>query len=370
VYGALQTYSEDRIKQIIRELEQREYLTATPDKYAVLKVRGRAQDLLDGRDSLLLRWAKEDEKAAARTRKARKSDVLNHRGLELFEALKRLRMELARAESVPPYVVFSDKTLIEMCVCLPFDKGEMLEVSGVGERKYERYGDAFLSAIREFSQGRKEKTYFGEQGAAKAIMELSGNRSAGKPANRRAADRQIVVGEVFDKGFLDGDPSDYGALDNGVSDRESEDKIFSDRDSTYMEMAYERTSDQEADVQSAARKKKIKVQKQSFMLSSIRAAEFRPTDVCLATELAEELNRLADLQTVKKLSGAEILRYAVAQGWVQEVYQEGQWRKLVTEAGDKAGFFLGKRVSQHGTEYEVVYPLSCTHLGGHETLMN
>ena len=91
------------------------------------------------------------------------------------------------------------------------------------------------------------------------------------------------------------------------------------------------------------------------MISSIRAAEFRPTDVCLATDLAEELNRLADLQTVQKLSGAEIFRYAAAQGWVQEVYQEGRWRKLVTESGDKAGFFLGKRVSQHGTEYEVVY---------------
>ena len=158
----------------------------------------------------------------------------------------------------------------------------MLQVAGVGERKYENYGETFLAEIRKFTRGRKEKTYFGEMGAAEAVMGLAGNGSYGKPATR-------------------------------------------------------------------------KVQKQPFMITSIRAAEFRPTDVCLATELAVELNQLADLQTVQKLSGAEILRYAIAQGWVQEVYQEGQWRKLVTEAGDNTGFFLGKRVSQHGTEYEVVF---------------
>ncbi|MDE6675363.1 MAG: HRDC domain-containing protein, partial [Acetatifactor sp.] len=210
-YGALQDFSEDRIKQIIRELERREYLMATPDKYAILKVCGRAQDLLEDRDSLVLRWAKEEQGITAKTRKARKSDVLNHRGLELFEALKKLRMELAKAESVPPYVVFSDKTLIEMCVCLPFDKGEMLEVSGVGERKYERYGEAFQAAIREFTQGRKEKTYFGELEAAKAVMELAGNRSAGKAASRKAANRQIEFREVFDKELSDGD-SVYGEM--------------------------------------------------------------------------------------------------------------------------------------------------------------
>jgi len=104
-----------------------------------------------------------------------------------------------------------------------------------------------------------------------------------------------------------------------------------------------------------ARKKKIKVQKQPFTVTSMRAAQFRPTDMCLATELAAELNRLADLQTVEKLSGAEIMRYAVSQDWVREVYREGRWGQSVTESGDREGFFLGTRVSQRGTQYEVVY---------------
>ena len=163
-YGVLQALSEDRIKRIIRELEEREYLESTPDKYAVLKVCARAQDLLEGSDSLILRFAREEEGAAARTRKARKSDVLNSRGLELFDVLKKLRMELAREGGVPPYMVFNDKTLTDMCIRLPFDKGEMLQVAGVGEKKYERYGQPFLEAVREFTRGRKEKTSFGEQG--------------------------------------------------------------------------------------------------------------------------------------------------------------------------------------------------------------
>ena len=111
-----------------------------------------------------MRFAREEEGAAARTRKARKSDVLNSRGLELFDVLKKLRMELAREGGVPPYMVFSDKTLTDMCIRLPFDKGEMLQVAGVGERKYENYGPAFLEVVREFTRGRKEKTFFGEQG--------------------------------------------------------------------------------------------------------------------------------------------------------------------------------------------------------------
>lgn len=319
-FGVLREWSEDQIKQIIRELEQREYLTTTPDKYAILKVGSRAQDLLDGSDTLMLRFAHQEQEKAEKAGKARKSDVLNHRGLELFEVLKRLRTELAREGSIPPYMVFSDKTLTEMCVCLPFDRGEMLQVAGVGERKYENYGEVFLKAIRDFTRGRKEKTYFGERTAVQAAR-----RPAGKSAGNRSVNGQ--EGSRFA-----GQPAEGESADG--------------------EKAEDRTLDTAAVAPGGAGSKK---RKQPFRLTAMRAAEFRPTDVCLATELAVELNRLADLQTVQKLSGAEILRYATAQGWVREVFQEGQWRKLVTESGDGAGFFLDKRVSQRGTQYQAVY---------------
>ncbi len=66
----------------------------------------------------------------------------------LFEKLRALRTEIAREEKVPPYIVFSDKTLTHMCMVRPSTKEEMLRVTGVGEFKFGKYGERFLECIR------------------------------------------------------------------------------------------------------------------------------------------------------------------------------------------------------------------------------
>ncbi|WP_333805249.1 DNA helicase RecQ [Sulfurospirillum sp.] len=71
--------------------------------------------------------------------------------LSTFEQLRALRLEIAKENGIPPYVVFSDKTLKEMAEKLPQDKEAMLEVSGVGEVKFERYGEAFLTLCAKLS---------------------------------------------------------------------------------------------------------------------------------------------------------------------------------------------------------------------------
>ena len=58
----------------------------------------------------------------------------------LFQKLSTLRLEIAREEKITPYMVFSDKTLIHMCILKPGSEEEMLIVSGVGRRKYVKYG--------------------------------------------------------------------------------------------------------------------------------------------------------------------------------------------------------------------------------------
>ena len=65
-------------------------------------------------------------------------------------------MAIAREEGVPPYLVFSDKTLVEMCIKLPADRKEMLRVSGVGENKAKKYGQRFADKILEFTGGQRE----------------------------------------------------------------------------------------------------------------------------------------------------------------------------------------------------------------------
>ena len=71
-------------------------------------------------------------------------------GDELFDRLKALRKRLAEQAMVPPFVVFGDRTLHEMCRRLPRTHEEFLQVAGVGQHKDEKYGDAFLEAINRF----------------------------------------------------------------------------------------------------------------------------------------------------------------------------------------------------------------------------
>jgi ATP-dependent DNA helicase RecQ len=67
----------------------------------------------------------------------------------LFTALRQKRLEIARAQNVPPYVIFHDRTLIELAAARPASRSEMADVPGVGQAKLDRYGPAFLSVIAE-----------------------------------------------------------------------------------------------------------------------------------------------------------------------------------------------------------------------------
>ena len=105
-----------------------------------------------------MKMAKEQEREPRekKEKKNRKGAAAHLAGAEfteaeeqLFEILRGLRLEIAREEKVPPYIVFSDKTLTHMCILKPNTKSEMLSVTGVGEFKYEKYGERFVSCIRE-----------------------------------------------------------------------------------------------------------------------------------------------------------------------------------------------------------------------------
>ena len=69
---------------------------------------------------------------------------------ELFQELRKLRLELAREQGVPPYVIFHDATLVEMARDKPRDERDLARLSGVGRTKLETYGDAFLDVISRY----------------------------------------------------------------------------------------------------------------------------------------------------------------------------------------------------------------------------
>lgn len=80
--------------------------------------------------------------------------VYGEKDQELFQLLRAKRMELAREKGIPPYMIFSDKTLLDMSARMPLTKADMLQVNGVGENKYARYGETFLQCIREYCRER------------------------------------------------------------------------------------------------------------------------------------------------------------------------------------------------------------------------
>lgn len=168
-YGILKPMREVEIKQIINQMLVEGMLFVTNDKYAILKIAERAEKMSESDERVIFKKPKEEPKAeknvsgkktAAATRR---SDILNSRGLELFEQLRELRSAIAKEENMPPYIIFADKTLVDMCIRVPFDKKEMLKVTGVGENKFNRYGERFLESIREYTGGIREKFYFGEE---------------------------------------------------------------------------------------------------------------------------------------------------------------------------------------------------------------
>lgn len=118
-----------------------ELLIQTDGQYPVLKLTQNARPVLLGEKSFEMRIPVPQEKAKKPDKAAGDADP------ELFARLKKLRAALAAKASVPAYVVFTDTTLRDMCAKMPTDEQELLQVSGVGERKAHRYGKAFLEEI-------------------------------------------------------------------------------------------------------------------------------------------------------------------------------------------------------------------------------
>ena len=153
-YGKLSHLSAVRLRQIIQEMSLQEYLSVSDGEYPVLMPGRRSQELTKDA-SLTMKLVKEQEENGKQTggqalsdRKKKSAAVaLSEKDSELFENLRRFRREIAREENVPPYLIFSDRTLVDMCVKKPQNQEQMLQVSGVGEFKLEKYGEAFLKQI-------------------------------------------------------------------------------------------------------------------------------------------------------------------------------------------------------------------------------
>ena len=143
-FGVGTALDNNQWRSVFRQLVGRSYLSVDLEGYGALKLQEQCRPLLRGEVSIALRVDQKQKVVKRQTKTSLPEEV----DVGLWEALRECRREQAEEQGVPPYVIFHDSTLIEMCTLLPQTHDEFANLTGVGERKLLKYGDAFLVAIR------------------------------------------------------------------------------------------------------------------------------------------------------------------------------------------------------------------------------
>jgi ATP-dependent DNA helicase RecQ len=141
--------SEKQLREIISSMIVSGYLANFNGKYPLLKLGRRADEVWNGNVYMKLRKEQETDDFSHKSKKPAAIRPVDKR---LLESLKKLRTFIANEYDVPSYVIFSDSTLTDMCMKMPRNHEELLNVSGVGNVKAEKYGERFLKAIAAFQE--------------------------------------------------------------------------------------------------------------------------------------------------------------------------------------------------------------------------
>lgn len=148
VFGSLKSEGEENIRLMIDELIIDEVLELTEGQYPLLKAGPRAREALLGDEPIRMTLAARDMPQENARRVSAKVSV----DKKLLSRLSALRREIAEAQHVPPFIIFTNATLRDMANKRPKNRREMLRVDGVGENKMERYGSAFIREIEAYEE--------------------------------------------------------------------------------------------------------------------------------------------------------------------------------------------------------------------------
>ncbi len=159
-YGIGKELTKSQWMHISRQMVERGLVEQEP-AYRVLSVTAAGLEMLKSRKQVLgqVNEAQRGERSGARLKSTSSAEELEYDNL-LFAQLRNKRKEIADAAGVPPYVIFSDKTLVQMATYFPQTKDGLMNMSGMGKVKYERYGTDFLTVIKEYcKENRVEEKY-------------------------------------------------------------------------------------------------------------------------------------------------------------------------------------------------------------------
>ena len=190
-YGIGRDLDEKQWLSVFRQLITLGYLQVDHEGHGALKLTEAARPILRGEASLLLR--RDEEKRLARRSSATPTALADPGNHRLWEELRQLRKQLAETQGVPPYVIFQDAVLMEMIERRPADLNALGQLSGVGVRKLERYGEDFLRVIH-----RHRRTAGPKSGMTDTVTETLNLFRLGLTAEQIAGRRSLKTGTVLD----------------------------------------------------------------------------------------------------------------------------------------------------------------------------
>jgi len=147
-FGIGKEFKATEWKNIFRQLIGLGYIDTQPERFGALSLAEKARPLLRNEMSLNLR--KHKHKKSSTSNRKTGSVLLRDIDEPLFEALRKKRLAIAQKESVPPYVIFHDKTLIDMARLRPLSLSDMALIAGIGDKKLNKFGQLFIDVIEQF----------------------------------------------------------------------------------------------------------------------------------------------------------------------------------------------------------------------------
>ncbi|QWG33911.1 DNA helicase RecQ [Bacillus mycoides] len=176
-YGLLSNRSVKEVSEFIEFLISEELIAVEHGTYPTLKVTEKGKEVLIGKENVL-------RKERVETRQI----VQDH---PLFEVLREVRKEIAQGEGVPPFVIFSDQTLKDMCAKMPQSDSELLTVKGIGEHKLVKYGSHFLQTVQHFIE---DNPNYAETIKTEVVSER-------KKSGKASANSHIETYEMYKQGI-------------------------------------------------------------------------------------------------------------------------------------------------------------------------
>lgn len=188
VYGIGKDTSKEEWIHFTKELIHYDYLQQTEGQYPILQLTEKGRTALSKREPVYL-------SAPVHIEIAKEPEIYQQHPYEkeLFESLKKLRNKIAHEENVPSYIIFSDSTLIDLATYLPLSTNDLLKISGFGQVKTEKYGQAFLEAVQDYCNEQKLETRI-------QLKQPKRERKQKSPSIERSSDTRRISFTMFKQG--------------------------------------------------------------------------------------------------------------------------------------------------------------------------